>query len=293
MTQHLPRLIVTLAVVALGQVLVAHAGEAPAAERAVTVEKNIGAQVSPAERSPQVVLDAHPLEIGDGATALPAGAAIAAAPPAPTAAEPITLVISKISDDLLGLAWSGQEGPVDVVGSWDRAWRTAESFALGLTASTLEVPHYDVGMQVQYFAVTDGRTISPAEQNLGFNPRVAPVVPSFSTPEVWWGDPLQFQTTGIDPIREANRLEIPYQAIAPEATGFNHPPGAVKFIVPDDARGGFVFLHANNRISTNGVWLTLRPRFTDEMPPNTPITFSNITSVAWVSCGGGRLPVRR
>lgn len=240
----------------------------------------VPAQALPTESAPQIVLGQHAAEVGAPLTSSAKGSGSMASPAVPSAVEPISLFVSMANPNIR-LSWSGHTGPVDVVASWDRLWRKPKSLRQELDASMLDILPGGVAMQVQYLAVTDGSTVSPAEQNFGYNPREIPVVPALATSERWWGDDLAMQTTGIDPIREANRLEFPYQAIAPQEAGFN-PSGTVTFKVPYDARGGYLFLHANNTRSNNGQWLTMRPQFTDGA--QSAVTFSAITSIAWVSC---------
>lgn len=201
----------------------------------------------------------------------------------PTATDGVVLDIEKFAS-ALRLSFSGQVGPVDVVSSNARTWLLPSGLSLGLSASMLDIPLPAEEVLIEYYSVNDELTVSPAEQNFGYSPRPAPGAPDLPSEGRWWGQSFTVSVSNLDPIREANRGEFFWQSIPPDAPF--HPSQPVTFTVPDDARGGWFFVQANNRRSQTARWLKIRPTFTDEAQTGVPVTFSDISSVSWVNCPG-------
>lgn len=121
------------------------------------------------------------------------------------------------------MEWLGQTAPVSVTSATDPTGQHGvQSWAVDLDESLFHVPVPPTSAQIQYFDVSDGTTLSFAEQGYGYTPRVRPYMVTLLANEVWWDDPLSVRVTssdptdqsmGLDPIPSANRAEFNFQSI--------------------------------------------------------------------------------
>ncbi|MFZ5787931.1 MAG: hypothetical protein ACOY3Y_15955, partial [Acidobacteriota bacterium] len=202
---------------------------------------------------------------------------------APLAPEPILLSLTE-GGGVVNLSWVGSTGTVTGVTTSDRTWQQGiQTMFAEFEGTTWTHPAPTSG--IRYLNVVDQETISPAEQNSGYDPRPLPSPPTL-VPQgtLWWGRPLTVAASNLDAIVSANHADFYYQSVPAE-----EPPdeGEVTFTIPEDARSTPYFtLTVNNRTSeaASGPSVNLRAPVT---LGGLPLTFSGITSIAYAPCSDG------
>lgn len=196
----------------------------------------------------------------------------------PQATDPVTLTVGKLGSDLQ-LTWTGGSAPYRISYSPDGSFQDSVQTLATEISSNIAVVSADPSKNLECFAVTDGSTISPAVQGIGYDPEPAPVVDSISADEVWWGDTVTLGGSYFDKIAVGNIMFFNHRP--QKATGATPGTGSyatdASFVVPDDTRSGYVFVESHGKVMDPGIGLAL-------IPPVGPYT--NIRSVTYASNTG-------
>ncbi len=184
-------------------------------------------------------------------------AASAEVSPSPEATDPVGLTVTKTpsgSNWLLNLAWSGSAGPFDLVYAQSPLFQSGVTTLAKQTTATSFSRLANAGAPLECYEVADTTVSGEAVQGMGYTPEPAPGVPVPGTNGLWWGDPVTFTSSYLDPIAAGNFMQM-YDRAA-RATGTNAASGdkyatTATFTVPDDARSFYPFISVHGRSSSN------------------------------------------